>query len=133
MINKDDLLPCPFCGEKSALIVKGTAIGESEKVKAYLPPGITCFNCNITLSGNVVMADEKPELTVYLSDKCMISMWNRRCYAKEKCGDENLAQNEAIGVFCKLNEFLKSVNDSLKSTLERLNSIKKHGENQNDK
>lgn len=128
MINKDDLLPCPFCGSKDSLIVKGTAMGESEKVKAYIPPSITCFNCNITLSGNVVIADEKPELTVYLSDKCMISMWNRRYYAKDKCGDEKLEQNEVIGVFCKLNEFLKSVNDSLKSTLERLNSIKKHGE-----
>ena len=32
-----------------------------------------------------------------------------------------------------MNEFLKSVNDSLKSTLERLNSIKKHGENQTGK
>ena len=116
MINKDDLLPCPFCGGKDLLAVKGTAIGESDKVKALLPPCITCCNCDITLNGHVFIADEKPELTVYLSDRCMVSMWNRR------------GKNEVIGVFCKLNDFLKSVNDSLKSTLERLNSIKKHGE-----
>ena len=132
MINKDDLLPCPFCGEKSAMIVKETAMGTSDKVKSFIPPCITCCNCDITLNGHVVIADEKPELTVYLSDGCMVSMWNRRYYAKEKCGDEN-DKNEVIGVFCKLNEFLKSVNDSLKLTLQKLNSIKKHGENQNGK
>ena len=79
MINKDDLLPCPFCGSKDTLIVKGTEYGENYGKKVFLPPYVTCVMCDITMTGTIsMMFVSSTAKIIELSDSDMIHLWNRR-------------------------------------------------------